>query len=387
MNLAKLGLAVERFAQGQSAIAVQEMQCIRARDKSAGCDRCVQACPVNAISLEGGVHLDAESCIRCGLCLHVCSTSVFSGKDDVSRLLYCVSQLVDHETIEIACALHPEPSMGDPKVDAVITTTGCLAALGASAYVSLASHGVRSVRARVDACGECALAQVQPGIVTEIRQANDLLELLDSRRSVVTADPAVRPKQRAVYSVKNPPVSRRGLFQALGQGGRDLLPPLEGETERHRLIKSLRSLSPRNLEQPVFGENFTRLAITDACNACTTCARVCPTGALEFTRSEDYFQLTFSAAACVNCGLCLQFCEPQALERTGAPSIGELIDPNSVLLYSGTLTRCRKCNTPFAGKPDEKFCPICAFRRQNPLGSRWKPPKLAQDHEVLKSGE
>ncbi|MFN8450414.1 MAG: 4Fe-4S binding protein [Anaerolineae bacterium] len=374
MNLVKLALAAERFTQTQPPIKLQAMQCVRARDKSAVCDRCVEACPANAIRLEDGVQLDAEACVRCGLCLHACPTGVFSGTDDLHRLLYCVSQLVDHETVEIACAPHPDPASGDPKVDAVVITTGCLAALGASAYLSLAGQGVKRARARLDACARCPLAQVQPQIEATIRQANDLLATLGRGERAAVAEPVARPKRRPVYSIKNPPVSRRGFFQALSQRGRDLLPQLEGVSERHRLVEALRQLAPDGADQPMPGDDFAAFSVSDACTACTTCARICPTGALAFARDDDQFVLAFSPAECVNCGLCTRFCEPGALQKTGAPPLSAVISPNAEILREGTLTRCRKCNTPFAGESEDGLCPVCAFRRNNPFGSQWKAP-------------
>ncbi len=290
MNLAKLALAAERFAQSQPPITLTALQCVHARDKSAECDRCVQVCPVGAIRLDDGVQIDADACIRCGLCLHSCPTGAISGTDNVRRLLYCASQLVDHEAVEIACALHPNPTSGDSKMDAVITMTGCLAALGASAYLSLVAQGVKRVRVRLDACAECPLAPIQPEIEASIQRASDLLAALGKSQTVAVADPVQRPKRRSVYSIKNPPVSRRGFFQAIGQGARDFLPPLEGESERPRLISAMRRLAPSDADRPMPGSDFVALAVSDACNACTTCARICPTGALEFARNDERFR-------------------------------------------------------------------------------------------------
>lgn len=370
MNLVNLVLAAEQFAQSQPPITVEAMLCVRARDKGADCRRCVESCPTGAIRLEDGVEVDADACIRCGLCLHRCPTGALMGKDDTHRLLYCVSQLVDHENIEIACALHPNPAPGDPKTDAVITMTGCLAALGVSAYLGLAAQKVTQVRARLEACQQCPLASLLPQIETTIQQADSLLKALDKKQTVSASVPVPRPKRRPVYSIKNPPVSRRGFFQAIGQGGRDLLPSLEGENERYRLIAALRHLAPGGHEQPAPGDSFTTLSVSDACDACTTCARMCPTGALEFARDENNFQIAFMPAACVNCGLCLKFCQPQAIKREGAPTISELVSDNPVILYGGSLMRCRKCNTPFAGKSGDELCPVCAFRSKNPFGAR-----------------
>ncbi len=373
MNLIKLARSAEQFAASQPPIAVEAMQCLRARDKTAACNRCVQVCPTGAITLDGGVQVNAEACIRCGLCLHTCPTGALSGSDNTHRLLFCVSQLVDREKIEIACALHPDPAPGDAKVDGVVTSTGCLAALDTSTYLSLAANGVKQVRVRLDACAQCPLAAVQPEIEATIRQASDLLASIGCPQTVAAAPAVPKPKRRTVYSAKNPPISRRGFFQALGQQGRDLLPSLEGESARHRLIRALRAVKPATLDArvPVDAATFT---VSDACNACTTCARICPTEALEFARDETRYQLAFSASKCIDCGLCLKYCEPGALKREGAPTVGEFISAESVVLHEGTLKRCRKCHVLFAGQSDTDLCPVCAFRRKKPFGAALPQP-------------
>jgi ferredoxin len=286
--------------------------------------------------------------------------------------------LVDRDTVEIACVQHPDPASGDPRTDAVITTTGCLAALGVSAYVGLAAQQIQGVRVRLDACAQCSLAQLQPEIAATIQQAGALLAALDSPQTVVTADPVEHPRKRPVYSVKNPPVSRRGLFQVLGQGTQGFMPALEGETERTRLIGALRWLAPDDLDEPMPGDDFTMMTISDDCNACPTCARACPTEALGFAWNEEQFEITFAAAACVNCGLCLNYGEPQALQRAGAPSVAEVVGTHDRLLHRGALTRCRRCNSRFAGKPDDKLCPVCSFRLKHPFSARTNPRPAAR---------
>lgn len=372
MNLVKLALAAERFAQSQPPISLQPFQCIRARDKSANCDICVQACPAGAIRFENGIQVNLDACIRCGLCLHLCPTETFSGSDNVPRLLYCATQIVDHESLELVCSQHPAPELGDPKVDGVIATTGCLAALGVSAYLHMAARGVKQIRVQLDACAECPLELLQPQIETSMHNANKLLQAVGKKQVVMPATPVAKPKRRSVYYVKNPTVSRRGFFQALKHGARNFLPTLEGKSERQRIIDALRQLAPRDMDQYVPGDIFAAFSVTEVCNACAICARICPTRALEFTSNDTHFKLAFSPAACINCGLCTRFCTPQALQRRGSPTVGELINPNPTVLHNGTLIRCKKCNTRFAGKPGETLCPTCAFRQRNPFGATRK---------------
>lgn len=44
-----------------------------------GCESCVGACPVGAISVDGGkAKVDADACVECGTCVGTCPVSAIS---------------------------------------------------------------------------------------------------------------------------------------------------------------------------------------------------------------------------------------------------------------------------------------------------------------------
>jgi len=44
-----------------------------------GCGACVEACPVEAITLrEGKAHVDDDKCVECGVCVDECPTDAIS---------------------------------------------------------------------------------------------------------------------------------------------------------------------------------------------------------------------------------------------------------------------------------------------------------------------
>jgi ferredoxin len=375
VNLLKLALAAEQWAAGHASIALATENCLNARDKDATCDRCLQVCPTAAITLEPDARLDASACIQCGLCFHACPTGVFHAEDGARKLLHCVSQIVDHETVEIVCKYHPTPSVGNPKVDAVVKTNGCLSRLGASAYLGLFAIGVKKGVVRLDACAACPLAALCPQIEATISEARELGGQAVSGLIIESEAPARRAKTRTVYSVLNPPVSRRGLLrmmalQGVGQA-EDVIaqfsdqaaPDSRVPAERRRQLAALRYLSSN---APLPESAFTQLQVSEACTACGLCARVCPTGALAYYESEGAFALTFATADCVNCGLCTRLCEAQALQTAGLPPREDVLDGTVVTLYTQSLKTCKKCHATFKGDGD--FCPSCDFRRKNPFG-------------------
>jgi formate hydrogenlyase subunit 6/NADH:ubiquinone oxidoreductase subunit I len=297
-------------------------------------------------------------------------------------MLHCADRLIDRATLEIACKHHPEPARGARGVDAVIQTDGCLSSLGASSYMALLALGVEQVRVRLDACPDCPLRLMQPAIERSVRRA-DTLTSAGGRagRSVVIAEHGPRLKaKRPVFSVKNPPLSRRSFLRLaipqsetivdqLVQSGE---PQVSGERsaprERRRLLRALRLLPALSLDAQLADEEFTRLSASEACTACELCARVCPTGALELHKTDSTFALRFSAADCTNCGLCLDTCAVAALSRSGAPRLSEVIGGQRSTLRSGSLQRCTKCHAAFSGESSGGLCPLCAARRQQPFG-------------------
>ena len=44
-----------------------------------GCGACVEACPVEAISIQGGkARIDADKCVECGVCVGECPVEAIS---------------------------------------------------------------------------------------------------------------------------------------------------------------------------------------------------------------------------------------------------------------------------------------------------------------------
>jgi ferredoxin len=376
-----LSLAERLAALEVAPIRLHADRCVHARDKSAACDACVRACPADALHLNGSIALDVEACKVCGACLHVCPTGAFEGEDGVVDLLKCVARLEPARVIELACAQHPAPEKGPSDVEAVVRTTGCLAALGPSAYTGLIAMGLQRVSVRLDACAECPISQARTSITAAISTAQQLLALYGLADRVVEISTVSVRKNRPVYAAKNPPLSRRGLFRLFAaEGPRQIARVLTDETdqskikspspERRRLINTLRHLPAANDSSALDGLPFAHITANDQCTACGVCARICPTGALKLTMTEDStYQLSFTSAACIACDTCVQLCEPTALGRTTA-TLGEVLSSDAVELRSGTLRACPKCGAKFAAETGRELCSVCEFRRKNPFGSR-----------------
>lgn len=387
--------ALEQLAALDAApIELDANRCVRARDRFSTCGACTRACPANALHVNGSVTLDAEACVACRQCVHVCPTGVFDRNDNATELLAFLPRLKDARIVELACARHPSPETGPPETEAVVRIEGCLASLGPSVYLTLLASGIERIVVRLDACAECPFGAAQPMIEQTLNTAQMISKAcLETKRITrLTERPSKGRMRRPLYA-KRTQVSRRDLFRrAIGEGQQHVArklaldrpadrPDTPAEKslplERQRLLDALNRLLPvaalANAEAPLEGLSFARLLVGEKCTACGVCARICPTGALQLIIGEDdSYQLTFQASLCTGCGICLHLCEPGALRRESL-TLAELIATQPSVLRSGTLRRCQKCGVKFAGESTAPLCPVCDFRRRNPFGMRLPP--------------
>jgi ferredoxin len=337
---------------------------------------------VNAIHLDTNVSLDDKACVACGLCLHNCPVGAYTGDDGVTDLFELVTRFPDTSLIELACSRHPVPAQGAVENAVVIQTQTCLAALGSSRYFQLMTR-VPQVCVRMDACAECPIGRAQKEIARAINAARDVV---GDRVVGITEKPGVDAKTRSVYDTKNPPVSRRDLFRFFAVEGSKVAnrilssdneqaigkaPP----SERRRLINALKQLaSAESMEwqnASVAELGVLWLEADEKCTACGVCARACPTGAMQFTETQNnQYHLALTVSQCTNCGVCIDICEPTALRRAGAPTLAELVASESRVLRAGGLKKCNRCNAQYDDQIEGNLCPICRYRIDHPFGSR-----------------
>jgi ferredoxin len=85
----------------------------------------------------------------------------------------------------------------------------------------------------------------------------------------------------------------------------------------------------------------------DACDGSATCVRVCPTGALKQPEEPGGFTLTFQASRCVNCGLCVEHCQPKAIRFAPAVPLAALQQGTVRVAVRKTTAHCASCGLPF----------------------------------------
>jgi ferredoxin len=375
------GVAPDKSA----SVAFRADRCLHSLDKYSSCEVCSDLCPASAIQRGHPPKLIAERCQGCHACLAGCPTEAFVGKSELRSLLSCADRL-EGRSVGLLCGRNMDQEAQAPDADVSIRLGTCLAALSAGAYLSLMLMGIEKVFVRTDACQSCSCMKAALQIDEQVSIVERLLSAAGRPCQVKLVDGGqLQPRTHApVWDVRNPPVSRRDLFRMSGIFGKALEVQALGEAtgeldvatpaERRRMGKTFRAVVSHlpHGDVSLAGLPFATVRVSDACTACGACARVCPNGALRYVTDEEQtrFQLTFNPVACSGCQACEHVCLAQAAHVEAAPTVGDVFATAvPVPLRTGRLTRCERCQSPFAGSPGAELCPACEYRRCNPFGS------------------
>jgi ferredoxin len=370
-----------------SALTLDPERCLHNQDRFSGCQACFAICPVSAITPGNHPRLDTEKCAKCLACLMVCPVGAYRADDEVTPLLTAAKRL-EGGPLELLCERNPRPTLGVSKESTAIRIKGCLASLGSGAYLVLAVLGHEPIQVRTDACSACEWATLPRELQAQVSHARQLLQGWGKDSSLICVSELASPVERPFWEAASPPLSRRDIFQtALRQGRASLTrvvdewatPPAERQPGRDRLrmLTALKHLPAPPPARPgsLQGLEFAWLSVSEACTACGVCARICPTGALQFGKyaGETAFQLTFQAAKCVGCDMCVHVCSPAAMTIDHNPTFARIFSQENVILRAGGLIKCKKCGAPTVALPGVELCPLCEFRRTHPFGSMLPP--------------
>ena len=241
---------------------------------------------------------------------------------------------------------------------------------------------------RVDACADCPWGSLQAEVASQVNTAQALLGPWQRSARLALSAPAPTSvwRERPVYNAGSPPVSRRTLFRR-GTEEAEVEAVADGHHPYRERMRTLRGWRQLGSYESTEGErrlpaaaHFATLSVSEACDACATCTRACPSEALTLEKDEEgaYFWLTFAPAACLGCDLCARLCPQQAVAVGSAPTFNTVLAGAATTVQrEGPLKQCARCGIDFAAAdPEATHCTLCAFRRQNPFGRRI-PPYLA----------
>ena len=323
--------------------------------KCGACERCVMACPAQAVSLgEGGLPcVDTELCSLCGICLGICDA--FTSNDVTMTDLAARARRAAQrgEGVFFVCAPMME---GEEDPAPCVVEVPCLAALSPEFWTSLLSEGL-DVRAVCDfeRCSHCErggdVAEMLYSHAIETAQAwtGRQLEVVDEvpaktgylqsfvqhgdvdRRGLFThfagnvEDAASGEYRKRNSSVLQDFYERRERMRAQARQIQNTLPEVNRHAQAGSLMKIMqpkRRMLLDAIERDGAIAERVQLVVSDTdcklcCNA-LACVAACPTSA-RYPEAETGL-LAYDVAYCIGCGNCSRACPTGAAFMVEVPA-------------------------------------------------------------------
>ncbi len=375
-------------------------RCLNRCHKDAGCHRCIDLCPKQAISQLEDIAVDSENCVACGLCWRVCPTEVFALKsvDDRRLLAQLCSLLSQGKCLEVACSRAVKAKALRSNCQGVLELT-CLGQLSSALLIGSIVAGAEAIWLNDSLCHECELGGNLTVIKETVTTTQNLLRVFGREQSVFSYRDSTgllsdEGASRATMKVRaeEPLLSRREVFHSLGSRAAHKLTEMTsnlmedilstGTTARklEQRLPAQRLLLARLLlklgEPSMDSSNLARLPvaevkISEQCSACGLCSKFCPTGALKGEASDDDIRLTFTTIYCIACGICRKVCPSDAIKLSYEIDTTRLIDQESKVLLYCELAPCTICGASCASDGPEPLCFVCRkkIERQEALSS------------------
>lgn len=366
---------VGRFAKARFFNYTQEL-CVHQAFGHSGCSRCLDVCGARAISSSGTqIAVEPHLCQGCAACSLACPTGALSFASPTrAELLHDMEQ-----AIERSGEPHPVLVMHTPDAaDAVRDQGGCaalavnpLAALGEELWLAALALGARQV-VLLDTAP--MPVESQRLIDERIRIAQTLLRAMGCGDDALAVATGARELARLVGRVKHP-LTRTAVHAAMPDRPKRVL-----------LMQSVDKIEPDAdfpaVKLPTSATIGEIRVDSERCTLCSSCARLCPTGAISYD-DRPTARLQFFEAACVQCGICQRGCPEQviALNQRFAPRAVRTIWR---VISEDPLAPCIECGQPFIPEklltsllhkaevdlrlqPDQieqmRRCPDCRHRR------------------------
>ncbi len=364
----------------QAELIVEESLCVNLRGRLIHCSRCEERCPAGALSLtQDSVDHDEMLCTGCNSCLPVCPAGALRSTGFVpGRFLQALKEC---EGGDLHCRASCDGGGG--------IVVPCYAVLDARLLAAARAEGVTEIRLHGLAhCGDCQYGDARDHLQTVILQ---LAEWLGAEAPRLELEPGEeqggRQAERNYQDQAH--MDRRTFLRFGGASGvrqavdwlvpglaqdeedAEALPFYQVEEHPQRAAPYQQEMVLRAGDIPWWNGQQPPLKtrhVSEQCSACLSCGRRCPTGALKATESAQARALSFEAALCTDCGLCVEICPHDAVIVEPLNDSAELCNRRTLLYRRQQL--CRQCREPFLpASAEDDLCPVC--RNEQELDDDW----------------
>jgi len=316
--------------------------CAHGRSGHIACNRCVEACPAQAITgLAESIEVNPNLCQGGGICATVCPSGAIqyaypSARDTLERIRILLQSYREQGGDEPVLLLVSEADgeIADlPRDNFLPVVLEELASAGLEVWLSALAYGARRVLL-VD--GGSLLPQVREPLEAQLQTAHEILRAMDypaeaislvARDSLEAATEVAMPilKPAGFHALKE---KRQGLFMAIDH--------LHEQAARSKPVATLSTGAP-------FG---TAQVDEKACTLCMACVSACPGKALQHGQGEP--QLRFIEANCLQCGMCTRTCPEDAIWITPRLLLDRDARSRPRILCEEEPFDCTVCGKPFA---------------------------------------
>ena len=365
-----------RFAKPQFTI-YQEKRCLHGRSTDRDCRRCLDICPVGAISSKDRqLVFDHYLCQGCGGCALVCPADALQltspAQDELlSDIAGLISSAHDRgksaprlviydRDIENLAAGSPDSPATHPLEQRILFGVDEIGRVGLEILLAALAYGAADITlvcgsARPPAILEALEGQVQLGriILQGLDLPPDRIALVHRGEMVASGDffPERNGDSAAAVELPAPPASfppgldKRTLIRMAA----DHLARMTGTKEGTIVLPA----------QTPFG---TIRIDESACSLCMACVGSCPSAALG--ASGNIPRITMLESRCHQCGLCEALCPEKAIRlQSGLLWDVEAADTPAIMLEVEPF-HCIECGEPFSS-------PAMVTRMQEKLSGHW----------------
>lgn len=313
-----------------------------------GCTRCLEVCGAAAIQSGGQkIEVNPYLCQGCGSCTLACPTGALSFiEPQRDGLLAALRQLAADKGDQAGPLLvsNQAPSgPGAPSPDLVVEP---LSAFGEELWIAALALGFSQLILQANRPLEALSQALLDEKLADMRRMLPALGLADSAVVLNESAQAVPELPERAGDVWQ---TRAGFEAALQLAG-------PAQTKRDLLNVGLEALSANGGARPAV-ELASVAALGEIridpqrCTLCSSCAKLCPTGAIDYSEREQAgtARLSFLEALCVQCGICASGCPEQAIEL--APRLAPVdIRRQRRIVASSPMAECTDCGAQFVGE-------------------------------------